>query len=255
MIDTCAWTGHWGSFAIPDGAREVVDYTAAAGANLVLLSPLDGVWAHNPHAANVTVYTAAQTDARVLATPLLDPTVATWMEQLQQAVDSTAPMVRWLPAYSGFALTAADDWARAIGDARRVLWVQTRLEDPRRQHPLGVVPDVDAADVIDLARRHPDLPVVLGGATWKTVLDLAPAILSLPHCYADISQVDGMDSALRLVDAGLASRLLYGSHTPLFMPLAAAARVAFDLDDETAHLILHDNASRLLGKEQSASRS
>jgi predicted TIM-barrel fold metal-dependent hydrolase len=64
-----------------------------------------------------------------------------------------------------------------------------------------------------------------------------------------------MDSALRLVDAGLASRLLYGSHTPLFMPLAAAARVAFDLDDETAHLILHDNASRLLGKEQSASRS
>ena len=252
MIDTCAWTGHWGSFAVPGAARDVVDSAVAAGATLVLLSPLDGVWAHNPHAANAAVYSAAETDARVLATPLLDPTVATWMEELQRAADSTAPMVRWLPAYSGFTLSAADAWARAIGDARRVLWVQTRLEDPRRQHPLGVVPDVDAAEVIDLARRHPDLAVVLGGATWKRVLDLAPSILSLPRCYADVSQVDGMDSVLRLVDAGLASRLLYGSHAPLFLPLAAMARVVLDLDDETAHLILHENASTLLGLVQPA---
>jgi uncharacterized protein len=247
MIDTCAWTGHWGSLAVPGAPEEVVASVAAVGASRVLLSPLDGVWAHNAHAANTAVYDFAATDERVLAAPVLDPTLATWTQELQRAVDASAPMVRWLPAYSGFSLAASDDWARAIGAARRTLWVQTRLEDPRRQHPLAVVPDVAATDVIDLAHRHPDLAVVLGGATWKTVLDLAPSILSLPRCYADISQVDGMDSALRLVDAGLASRLLYGSHAPLFMPLAAMARMVFDLDDETTHLILHENANTLLG--------
>ena len=61
--------------------------------------------------------------------------------------------------------------------------------------------------------------------------------------------MDGMDSLLRLVDAGLAPRLLYGSHAPFFMPLAAVARVILDLDAETANLIMHDNASTLLGPD------
>jgi predicted TIM-barrel fold metal-dependent hydrolase len=43
--------------------------------------------------------------------------------------------------------------------------------------------------------------------------------------------------------------LLYGSHAPFFMPLAAVARVILDLDAETANLILHDNASTLIGPD------
>lgn len=247
MIDTCTWTGHWGTFAVPGSPPEVMDVVTAAGATQALLSPLDGLWAHNPHAANDTVYAAAADDTRVLAAPVLDPTLSTWPEELQRAQDHDVRLLRWLPAYAGFELIQADDAAAAIGAAGCVLWVQTRMEDPRRQHARAVVDDVDAASVIELAQRHADMTVVLGGATWKTVLDLAAGMLELPHCYADISQVDGMDSLMRLVDAGLASRLLYGSHAPLFMPLAATARVVLDLDDDTAWRILHDNASQMLG--------
>jgi predicted TIM-barrel fold metal-dependent hydrolase len=247
VIDACAWTGHWGSFALPGAPADVVDSVADVGATRVLLSPLDGVWAHNAHAANRAVYAAAHSDNRVLAAPVIDPTVTTWEEELRRAVDATAHVVRWLPGYSGFGLSEADDWARAIGTAGRILWVQTRLEDPRRQHPRAMVVDTDAAEVVELALRHPYMTVVVGGATWRSVLDLAPAILSLRRCYADISQMDGMDSLLRLVDAGLAPRLLYGSHAPFFLPLAAVARVILDLDADTANLILHDNASSLLG--------
>ena len=247
MIDTCTWTGHWGSFAVPGEPGAVVDSAAAMGAALVLLSPLNGVLAHNAHAANDQVYSVAVADPRVLAAPVLDPTLVTWEEELQRAIDEGAQMVRWLPAYAGFELSAADDWARVIRDAGRVLWIQTRLEDPRRQHPRAVVPDVEAAEVVDFAQRHADLPVVLGGGKWTNLLALAPKILSLPNCYADTSQVDGMDSLLRLVEAGMASRLLYGSHAPLFMPIAAVARVVLDLDAVSARNILHDNACSLLG--------
>ncbi|HCL29658.1 MAG TPA: hypothetical protein DIC52_14615 [Candidatus Latescibacteria bacterium] len=246
MIDTCVWTGHWGSFAIPGQVHEVVDSVTEVGVTVLLLSPLDGVWAHNAHRANDIVYAAATADERVLAAPVIDPTMATWEDEIRRAVDEGARVVRWLPSYCGFELAAADDWTRVTGAASRILWVQTRLEDPRRQHPRAVVPDTVAAEVVDLARRHPQVTVVVGGATWKNLLDLAPAILGLPNCYADTSQVDGMDSLLRLVDAGLATRLLYGSHAPLFMPLAAMARVIIDVDADSAHLILNQNASQLL---------
>ena len=245
MIDTCTWMGHWGSLAVPGEPDEVVDMAVGAGATHVVLSSLNGVWAHSPHPANDAVYDVAEADARVLPAPVIDPTVTTWEEELQRSVERAAPLVRWLPAYAGFEMNAADDWVRAIGQADRVLWVQTRLEDPRRQHPRAVVPDVNATEVVELACRHPEVAIVLGGAPWKALLDLAPKILSLPRCYADTSQVDGMDSVMRLVDAGLASRLLYGSHAPLFMPLAALARVIIDLEAGPAHLILHDNASSL----------
>lgn len=246
MIDACAWTGHWGTFAVPGSPTEVVDSVADVGAMKVLLSPLDGVWAHHAHPANQVVYLAAKVDKRVVPVPIVDPTVATWREELQRAVDAQAPMVRWLPSYSGFELPTADGAAAEICAACCALWVQTRLEDSRRHHPRAIVADVAAGEVVDLARRHADMRIVLGGATWKNVLDLAPAILSVPGCYADVSQVDGMDSLLRLVDAGLGDRLLYGSHAPFFLPLAAVARIILDLDAEASSRILFDNANTLL---------
>lgn len=246
MIDTCAWTGHWGSCALPGAPTEVVDMVADVGAAQVWLSPLDGVWAHNAHAANAVVYTAASADARVRPVPVIDPTLATWHEELQRAVEADAPVVRWLPSYSGFEIAGASEAAAAIGAVGRRLWVQVRLEDPRRHHPRAVVPDAVPGEVVELARRHPDMDVIVGGATWKQILDLAPAILDLPRCWADVSQADGMDSLLRLVDAGLGERLLYGSHAPFFLPLAGVARILLDLDDETSSRLLHDNAAALL---------
>ena len=248
IVDVCAWTGHWGSLRLAGGARQVVASLEEMGVGNVLLSPLDAAFAHNPHLANADVYEAAERFPAVRPVPVLDPGLADWREELRLAVDRGAAAVRWLPAYGGYDLEDADECAAAVGEAGLVLFVQTRLEDPRRQHPRAVVDDVDPAEVAELARRNPRVPVVIGGATWKAILDLAPRILALERLYTDVSQADGMDSLLRMVEAGLTPRLLFGTHAPFFVPLAGLARVVLDLDEREAGAILGGNARRLLSQ-------
>ena len=246
IVDVSAWTGHWGSLRLPGEAGEVIASLEEIGVGSALLSPLDAAFAHNPHLANADVYEAAERFPQARAVPVLDPGLADWREELGLAVDRGAPAVRWLPAYGGYDLREGGECAAAAGEAGLVLFVQTRLEDPRRQHPRAVVPDVEAAEVADLAERHPRVPVVIGGAPWTAVLDLAPRILALERLYADVSQADGMDSLLRMVEAGLGPRLLFGTHAPFFVPLAGLARVVLDLEPADAEAILGGNARRLL---------
>ena len=52
---------------------------------------------------------------------------------------------------------------------------------------------------------------------------------------------------LRMIDAGLGERLLFGTHTPLFTPLAGFARVVTDLSEADAAMVLGGNATRVLG--------
>src|SRR5205814_5485227 len=125
-------------------------------------------------------------------------------------------------------------------------FVQTRLEDPRCQHPLAPVPDLPAAQVAEAAARHPELTVILGGARTAEIRALRERLRLLPRFYADVSQADGLDAVPLLVEEGLADKLLFGSHAPLFMPHAALARVVTDLSDEHAAAILGANAQQAL---------
>jgi predicted TIM-barrel fold metal-dependent hydrolase len=127
--------------------------------------------------------------------------------------------------------------------------VQTRLEDPRSQHPLALVPDLPAAEVADAAARHPDLTVILGGARTAEIRALRERLHALPRFYADVSQADGLDAVRGLVEEGLGEKLLFGSHAPLFIPHAALARVVTDLPDAAAAAILGENAIRAISWE------
>jgi uncharacterized protein len=128
--------------------------------------------------------------------------------------------------------------------------VQTRLEDPRSHHPLAQVPDLPAAEVADLAARHPDLTVIVGGARTAEIRALRERLLDLPRFYADVSQADGLDAVRLLVEEGLGQKLLFGSHAPLFVPHAALARVVTDLPDAAAAAILGGNAEQALRWER-----
>jgi len=247
IVDMNCWTGHWGTHPLRGEAEAVRDSLKQIGVDRLCLSPLDGVWAQNPHLANQAVYDAAERWDDVYPVPLLDPTVATWQEELWRARDcSRVQLVTWLPSYSQYDLCAADEWAEAIAEAGLGLIVQTRLEDTRRQHAGAVIPDVDPGEVAELARRHPDLTVIIGGAVWTAIRELAEVLLGLPNLYADVSQADGTDTMRILVEAGLTERLLFGTHAPFFVPLAGIARVITDVDDQTAAAILGGNATELL---------
>ena len=248
VVDVNAWVGSWSSQSVNAGAAAVRGMLKSAGVDRIFMAPLDAAWAQNPHLANDLAYDAAERWADVHPVPVIDPTVPTWKGEVDRAQrHAGVRLVKWLPAYAGYELEAADECAQALTEADLSLMVQTRIEDPRRQHPLAQVPDVPAPAVADLARRHPDLTVVIGGAPGSAIVDQSDSCRDIENLYFDVSQVDGMDSLMLLTNRGMRDRLLFGSHAPLFVPLAGIARVAVDLDDADAAAILGGNAEEILG--------
>ena len=247
IVDINAWTGHWGSLP-PAGQVEAVGAALRQiGVARICLAPLDAVWCHNPHQANDLVYQAARQAEDIDPVPLLDPTIATWWQELERArAQPRLRLVKLAPAYGSYELEAADELFEALAAAGLAAIVQVRLEDPRRQHPLAQVPDLPPESVVAAARRHPDLQLIIGGAATRGLMAVSADLRGLSNLYADVSQVDGLDSISVLLEKGLGKKLLFGSHAPLFIPLAALSRVLADLDDEVAEDILRNNALKIL---------
>lgn len=252
IIDVNAWTGHWPTFPVEGAVETVRQRLIDVGVDLICMAPLDAVWCHNPHHLNDMVYDAAVRFAEIVPAPVIDPTIASWPEELDRAVGAEAVLVKLVPAYSGYELASAGKLLDAVQAASLPVMVQVRLEDPRRNHPLARVPDFPAGQIAEMAQQRPDLAVIIGGATTSGIIALREQLQSVPRLFVDISQADGMDAVQRMVDAGLERKLVFGSHVPLFEPLAALARVLPELGDEAAAAVLGGNAAALLRHQNAA---
>jgi len=247
IIDINAYTGNWPTHPLKGGLETVRDSLKSYGVDRICISPLDAAWCRNPHLCNAPLCEAARVYDDVWPVPVLDPTIATWADELARSCAADrVRLVKLLPAYSQYELTEVDACLAAAGEAGLSVIVQTRLEDPRRQHPLGQVPDVPAKEVADAAERHPDLTVIIGGPRAGEIAGLKDRLLDLPNLYADVSQSDGLDAVKIMVEEGLRDKLLFGSHAPLFIVHSAVSRVLTDLADEDAEAILGGNAERII---------
>ena len=247
IIDVNAFTGHWPSHPVKGDLNTVRASLREYGVGRICVSPLEAAWCRNPHRFNDALYRTAGTFSDVWPVPVLDPTVATWKEELERATrEIRVKLVRLLPAYSPYALEDADELLQTLVAEKLGVIVQTRLEDPRRQHQLAQVPDVPAGEIVSAAERHPELTVIIGGARTGEIRGLKDRLLASPNLYADVSQCDGLDAIKVLVEDGLREKLLFGSHAPLFIPYSALSRVVTDLSDKDVSAILGDNAERII---------
>lgn len=249
IIDVNAWSGPWPALVdVPYDAASVRASLREYGVERIFMAPLAAAWSANPHLCNAVVYEAASEFEDISPVPVIDPTLPTWPEELEKAAGHRAVrMIKLLPGYGGYDLAAAEELFEEAARANLAAMVQIRIDDPRRHHPLAMVPDVPTGDVADAAKRHPDLKMVMGGASAAALRAFAAQVRDLPGLYADTSQVDGVDSVKMLVEEGLGNKLLLGSHAPVFMPAAAVARVLNDLSDDKAMQVFSGNSRGLLG--------
>lgn len=249
IIDVNAWTGPWPTLVnVPHDAASVRASLRAYGVERIFMAPLAAAWSANPHLCNAVVYEAATEFEDISPVPVVDPTLPTWGEELEKAAGHRAVrMIKLLPGYGGYGLSDADGLLAEAGRADLAVTVQVRIEDPRRHHPMAMVPDVPAGDVVEAASRHPDLKLVIGGASAAALREFAAQVRDLPGLYADTSLVDGVDSVKMFVEDGLGNKLLFGSHAPVFMPAAAVARVLNDLTDDAAMRVFSGNTRGLPG--------
>lgn len=248
VIDTNASAGYWPNRPpVESSVTAVWQRLAACGVDRAFMASLDSAWCRNPHLPNAKLVADCAPFPELSPVPTLDPTIHTWRDELALLGRAAAVrMVRLLPTYSPYALDQADEMLEEIRQLGLAVQIQTRLDDPRRHHPLAQVPDLPAADIVAIARRHPALTVVIGGARFGELRALRGEILDLKLVYADTSQCDGMDAVKVLCDEGLVERLLYGSHCAMFEAHASLRRVLDDLDDQRAAALLGGTAKRVL---------
>lgn len=249
IIDVNAWTGPWPALVnVPYDAASVRASLREYGVERIFMASLAAAWSANPHLCNAVVYEAANECDDISPVPVIDPTLPTWREELEKAAGHRAVrMIKLLPGYGGYGLAAADELFEEAVRANLAAIVQIRIDDPRRHHPLAMVPDVPTGDVVEAAKHHPNLNLVIGGASAATLRECAAQVRDLPGLYADTSQVDGVDSVKMLVDAGIGGKVLFGSHAPVFIPAASIARVLNDLSDDEAMQVFNGNSRGLLG--------
>ena len=248
IIDVNAWTGHCWALPVDGSVEAVCASLHAVDVRTCFMSPSAAAWFPNPHACNANVYEAADEQVNISPVPALSPRVTTWRDELDSAVTHPdVKAVKLLPAYHGYDLKDSGELLAELSKAALVVIVQTRLEDPRRHHPLAQVPDVEAEAVVEAAETFGDLNFIIGGPRSYGITSLTDKLIGMPNLWTDVSQADGMDQVKLFVEAGLTSKLLFGSHAPFLIPHSAVLRVVNDLKDADAEAILCGNATRLFG--------
>jgi predicted TIM-barrel fold metal-dependent hydrolase len=222
---------------------------APFGVDRVYAGRLEALWFENAHDANRLAESLPAGPPDVVPVPVIDPSLATWREELDRlAARGPLRVVRLYPNYHGYSLDDVNPFLADLAQRGAVAQVVVRVDDDRRQHRLAQAPDVPPGSVRDAAARHPSLKVLLSGALTLPLNQLARDLPKSGNLWADTSQADGFEAVAGLLKTVWRDRLVFGSHAPLFIPEAAFARVVFDLDDASAERVFSTNAAGLLGE-------
>lgn len=198
-------------------------------------------------------------DHRVLPIGSVNPVWPDWDEDLRRCHEAYRMRgIRLYPAYHGYTLDHSEVARLLDAAARRGLFVQVviRMEDERVHHPSLVAPVVDAAPLLDLLPRIPEVRLQLLNADTVFRSGRIASLIERSNIVFDIAAVEGNGGIARLIDGGHPTyrgrvpldRLLFGSHAPFF-PCESAMWKLFEspLDLQRLDAIMHANARRFLG--------
>lgn len=160
------------------------------------------------------------------------------------------PGIRLTPGYHGYSLDEPEAAELLVEAARRGLIVELviSLEDQRTQHPVHRVASVDAAPLVELIRRMPELRLVLLGAPGVLKPDLIERLAEAGQVYFEIATLEGVGGVTKLIERVTVDRVLFGSASPFFYFESARLKLQeSELAGEQLARIGSANARRLRG--------
>ena len=158
------------------------------------------------------------------------------------------PGIRLQPNYHGYTLDHPGFAELLQLAAARGLIVQlaVRMEDPRMQHPLLRVPDVDTTLLPDLVTAVPDLQLVLLNALQILPGDRLSALARTGRVYFEIATLEGVAGIASLVTRVPLECVLFGSYSPFFILESAVLKLReSELSPAQLDAITFENARRI----------
>lgn len=149
----------------------------------------------------------------------VNPTLPDWEEDLRRCAEVHQMRgIRLHPNYHGYKL---DDprfgkLLAAAAKAKLIVQIAVRMEDPRTQHPLVRVADVDCTPLVELLPNHPQAKVVVINGLSHVRQDLADK-LAAAGAWFDTAMLEGVAGIERVLATIPVERLLFGSHAPFYV--------------------------------------
>lgn len=179
----------------------------------------------------------------------VNPRLPDWREELRRCHEAhRMPGIRLYPTYHGYSLKDPESVELLAEAGRRELLVQLviRIEDPRMQHPLLRVPDLDVRPLTTLLERCPCTKLLLLNGLQVLPAPLLRELVATDRVWFDLATLEGMSGITRILETIPLARLLFGSHLPLFIPESALLKLReTELTDEQQTAITCGNALAL----------
>jgi len=161
-----------------------------------------------------------QGDGLLLPFGTVDPLLPDWEEELRRCHELHGMRgIRLFPNYHGYELDHPQlgKLMDVAGQRKLIVQIAVRLEDPRTQHRLLSVADVDLQKLKPVLRKYPSMPIVLLNALMSVPLDLPSTLAETGQVYFELASLEGVAGLERLLKSVSAERLLFGSHAPFFL--------------------------------------
>ncbi|NQU19907.1 MAG: amidohydrolase family protein [Candidatus Nealsonbacteria bacterium] len=253
IIDVNVNLSRWPLRRLPcDELPRLVEKLRACGVTQAWAGSFDGVFHKDIGGVNARLVDDCRKCRPGLLRPFgsVNPTLPDWREDLRRChEDYHMPGIRLHPSYHGYRL---DDpvFAELLTLAQRrglIVQLVVRIEDPRMQHPLVRVSDVDTQPLPGLLATHPKLRLVLLNSLRTLRGNAIAKLIGAGEVYFEISMLEGVGGISNLLSRVPVDRILFGSHFPLFILESATLKLRESkLLPAQTDAITHKNAQRLL---------
>jgi predicted TIM-barrel fold metal-dependent hydrolase len=231
VIDTNVYLSRWPTRRLPcDELPPLIDKLKAKEVAQAWVGSFDALLHKDIGGVNARLAEECKRRGDVLLVPFgsVNPTLPDWEEDLRRCQEVfRMPGIRLHPNYHGYKL---DDprFARLLDlAAERGLLVQlaVRMEDPRTQHALLTVPDVDPAPLIQLLPKHPQLRLQVLNAMTSLRPDLLDKLIAAGNLSVEIGMLEGVNGVQKLLAHVPPKRVLFGSYFPFYAWEAAELKL------------------------------
>ena len=252
-IDVNVSLSRWPSRRLPlDETPRLVERLVRHGVTQAWAGSFDAILHNDIAAVNHRLATECSIADNGLLWPMgaVNLKLPNWKDDLKRCHETHGMRgIRLLPSSHGYGLDDPE-FAELLGmlsDFRMLLQIAIRLEDPRTQHRLLSVKDVELAPLPSLMKEHPDVPVILLNAFPAANSELASLLATSGRVYFEIATLEGLAGLEKQIQLLPPERLLFGSHAPFFMLESAVLKLQESaLPAPIQKQITHENAESLI---------
>ena len=254
IVDTNVYISRWPTRRLPrDETPALVEKLRANGVTQAWTGSFDALLHKDIAAVNERLLDECKSRGGGIFVPFgtVNPTLPDWEEDLRRCHETHKMRgIRLHPNYHGYKLDEpVFGKLLALANERGLLvQIALRMEDPRTQHRLLQVADVDPTPLAELLPKTPKLRVQLLNAMNVLRADALDKLIAAGNVSIEIAMLEGVGGIERLLTHVPPERILFGSYFPFFAWEAAQLKLReSSLAAAQRRLIEGGNARMLLG--------